>query len=130
MQDIVKVMTVFSQQAALNHHLSKENGIATQTEIVAVHTPQGEAAKVFPFQKQTTRPSSLPLPVSQRKRDSSVSSQNSNTQTSQQHSVQVQKDASNPELKEFADTLVDDVIKTVAETKPDGDIEGKNDTVA
>lgn len=39
MQDIVKVMTVFSQTAPLNQHL-KENGIATQTEIVAVHTPQ------------------------------------------------------------------------------------------
>lgn len=39
MHDIVKVMTVFSQNISLNNR-TKENGIATQTEIVAVHTPQ------------------------------------------------------------------------------------------
>lgn len=39
MQDIVKVMTVFSQSAGINHQL-RENGISTQTDIVAVHTPQ------------------------------------------------------------------------------------------
>lgn len=39
MQDIVKVMSVFSQTAELNYQI-KENGIATQTEIIAVHTPQ------------------------------------------------------------------------------------------
>ncbi|KAJ8986071.1 hypothetical protein NQ317_003365 [Molorchus minor] len=68
MQDIVKVMTVFSQTAGINHQL-RENGISTQTDIVAVHTPQGDAAKLFPFQKEPeprSRPSSLPLPVHQR----------------------------------------------------------------
>lgn len=41
MEEIVKVMTLFSQAAGLGRPLSgKENGIATQTEIVAVHTPQ------------------------------------------------------------------------------------------
>ncbi|XP_063923100.1 centrosomal protein of 97 kDa isoform X2 [Zophobas morio] len=80
MQDIIKVMTVFSQAASIAPPLV-ENGIATQTEIVAVHTPQGEAGKNFPFQKQT-RPSSLPLP-------------------------------------QYADNLVDGVIKTVSETKAD-----------
>lgn len=39
MQDIVKVMTAFSQAAAMNPPLI-ENGTATQTEIIAVHTPQ------------------------------------------------------------------------------------------
>ncbi|EFA01464.1 Centrosomal protein of 97 kDa-like Protein [Tribolium castaneum] len=90
MQDIVKVMTVFSQTTSIN-----PNGIATQTEIVAVHTPQGEAAKVFPFHKQT-RPSSLPLPINQRK-----------------------KDNVNTELQQYADNLVDGVIKTVSETRAD-----------
>lgn len=56
---------------------------------------------MFPFQKQT-RPSSLPLPVHQRKKENSTSSNTVNS-----------------ELKEFADTLVDGVIKTVSETKAD-----------
>ncbi|XP_018564870.1 centrosomal protein of 97 kDa isoform X2 [Anoplophora glabripennis] len=99
MQDIVKVMTVFSQSAGINHQL-RENGISTQTDIVAVHTPQGEAGKVFPFQKQQvqSRPSSLPLPVYQRKRENSQS---------------------NSELQQFAGSLVDGVIKTVSETRAD-----------
>uniref|UniRef100_A0AAR5P6R1 Centrosomal protein of 97 kDa n=1 Tax=Dendroctonus ponderosae TaxID=77166 RepID=A0AAR5P6R1_DENPD len=99
MQDILNVMAVFSQSAGLSHQL-KENGIATQTEIVAVHTPQGDGAKLFPFQRQFQqqhRPSSLPLPVSQRKKDSA--------------------DNTNKELQQFADTLVDGVIKTVSESQ-------------
>lgn len=68
MQDIVKVMTVFSQSANINQQL--KDGIATQTEIVAVHTPQDDTAKYFPFQKQLgqLRPSSLPLAIHQRKK--------------------------------------------------------------
>ncbi|XP_048517086.1 centrosomal protein of 97 kDa [Dendroctonus ponderosae] len=92
MQDILNVMAVFSQSAGLSHQL-KENGIATQTEIVAVHTPQ--------FQQQH-RPSSLPLPVSQRKKDS--------------------VDNTNKELQQFADTLVDGVIKTVSESQDTLDV--------
>lgn len=38
MQDILRVMSMFSQGAGVN--LSDQNGIATQTEIIAVHTPQ------------------------------------------------------------------------------------------
>ncbi|XP_044747832.1 centrosomal protein of 97 kDa [Coccinella septempunctata] len=103
MEEIVKVMTLFSQAAGLSRPLSdKENGIATQTEIIAVHTPQGEAAKNFPFQKQT-RPSSLPLPVSAKKKDSSQQSGN--------HLVS--------DLRQFAGSLVDGVLKTVSETKAD-----------
>nr|XP_023019843.1 centrosomal protein of 97 kDa [Leptinotarsa decemlineata] len=107
MQDIVKVMTVFSQSAGINHQL-KENGIATQTEIVAVHTPQGDAAKIFPFQKHQTqlRPSSLPLPVHQRKKDNSQSNTSSNG-------------AVTSELHQFAGSLVDGVIKIVSETRAD-----------
>lgn len=39
MQDIIKFMTIFSQTTPMTQHL-KEHGIATQTEISAVHTPQ------------------------------------------------------------------------------------------
>ncbi|KAL1506265.1 hypothetical protein ABEB36_005659 [Hypothenemus hampei] len=101
MQDILRVMTVFSQSAGMNQSL-QENGIATQTEIVAVHTPQGEAGKIFPFQKQQThlqsRPSSLPLPVNQRKKEN------------------IEGVQANKELRQFAGTLVDGVIRTVSET--------------
>lgn len=34
---------------------------ATQTEIVAVHTPKDDSKLQFPYQKLTARPSSLPL---------------------------------------------------------------------
>lgn len=124
MQDVMRCMSMFCQMPAVSQPaaISKEMGTATQTEIVAVHTPQvgiislilnvkyyrlrcippyflfqGEAGKVFPFQK-TPRPSSLPLPVSQRTKQNS----------SQTNAPQ--------ELKQFAGTLVDGVIKTVAET--------------
>lgn len=39
MQDIVKFMSMFSQVPAVNQQLN-ENATATQTEIIAVHTPQ------------------------------------------------------------------------------------------
>lgn len=41
MQDIIKFMTIFSQSTPMAQHL-KEHGIATQTDISAVHTPQVE----------------------------------------------------------------------------------------
>ncbi|KAF5308315.1 hypothetical protein FQR65_LT06309 [Abscondita terminalis] len=101
MQDIIKFMSTFAQIPSVQQHMN-DNAIATQTEISAVHTPQGEAGKIFPFQKQT-RPSSLPLPVSQRK--------------------QSNNDLSNEELKQFADSLVDCAIKTVAESKSENEDE-------
>ncbi|KAL3266754.1 hypothetical protein HHI36_010914 [Cryptolaemus montrouzieri] len=103
MEEIVKVMTLFSKAAGISRPLAdKENGIATQTEIVAVHTPQGEAAKNFPFQKHT-RPSSLPLPFGARKKENSVQSCNNSAS----------------ELLQFADSFVDGVLKTVSEAKPE-----------
>lgn len=39
MQDIIRFMSAFSQVSSINQQL-KENAIATQTEISAVHTPQ------------------------------------------------------------------------------------------
>ncbi|CAH1159643.1 unnamed protein product [Phaedon cochleariae] len=106
MQDIVKVMTVFSQTAGINHQL-RDNGIATQTEIVAVHTPQGDAAKAFPFQKHQpqSRPSSLPLPVQRKKDTVPTTTDNGDSDVS--------------ELRQFAGTLVDGVIRTVSETEAD-----------
>lgn len=44
----------------------------TQTEIIAVHTPQIENQKEFPFVQKIQRPSSLPINSSSN--DSSVSS--------------------------------------------------------
>lgn len=63
---------------------------------------QGEAAKLFPFQKHQSqsRPSSLPLPIQQRKRE-----------TCQANPQDVTSD-----LRQFAGNLVDGVIKTVSET--------------
>ncbi|CAG9861699.1 unnamed protein product [Phyllotreta striolata] len=93
MQDVMKVMSVFGQSAGLYNPF--KDGIATQTEIVAVHTPQGEAAKTFPFLKLANqpRPSSLPLPVHQRKKD------------------QLDQD-----LDQFAITLVDGAMKNASES--------------
>ncbi|XP_030753204.1 centrosomal protein of 97 kDa-like isoform X2 [Sitophilus oryzae] len=109
MQDIFKVMTVFSHSTGLNHYL-KENGIATQTEIIAVHTPQDDSAKGFPFQRQHItqhRPSSLPLPINQRRKETTAD------------------DPVNSELKEFAGSLVDGVIKTVSEKVEFQDMDAK-----
>lgn len=61
---------------------------------------QGEAGNMFPYQK-TQRPSSLPLPISQRGKQTC-------TQTEAPQ-----------ELKQFAGSLVDGVIKTVSETNSD-----------
>lgn len=105
MQDIIKYMATFSQTPNMQQQLN-DKAIATQTEISAVHTPQGEAGKTFPFQKQT-RPSSLPLPMSQHK--------------------QTNNDMANQELKQYAGSLVDGVIKTVSENK--SEIEDEFETV-
>ena len=40
MQDIVKFVSMFNQIPGVNNQQSKETVVATQTEIVAVHTPQ------------------------------------------------------------------------------------------
>lgn len=63
MRDIVNCMTLFcglpqdSLRKALNINEQKDSS-GTQTEIVAVHTPQVEGQGSFPFK---IRPSSLPL---------------------------------------------------------------------
>jgi hypothetical protein len=74
MQDIIKVMTVFSQATSLNPPLT-ENGIATQTEIVAVHTPQvsefglsGQLDFIFRFQKRGTPGRRFPFTSNKRDR--------------------------------------------------------------
>lgn len=70
---------------------------------------QEETSKLsFPFQKHS-RPSSLPLPISQKKKENI-----NNT---------------NSELQQFAGTLVDDVLKIVSETKTDGS-DGMMDSIS
>ncbi|XP_075234359.1 centrosomal protein 97kDa isoform X2 [Lycorma delicatula] len=66
---------------------SSMTGTSTQTEIIAVHTPQDDHNSRFPYQ----RPSTLPLPPTQ-----------SSASTSSQQSHQ---------LTNYADNLVDGVLK-------------------
>lgn len=84
MRDILNCMTVFAQ---LPHMQSTSNSMTssgfrdsseTQTEIIAVHTPQIEHPKDFPFVQKIQRPSSLPICSSN---DSSTSTRTSNTAT-------------------------------------------------
>jgi hypothetical protein len=69
-------MTVFSQLPQMQQNCNsnmpnQRDSSETQTEIVAVHTPQVEHPKEFPFSQKLQRPSSLPINNSSN--DSSVS---------------------------------------------------------
>lgn len=79
MRDILNCMTVFAQMQQSNMTSSTfKDSSETQTEIVAVHTPQIEQPKDFPFIQKVQRPSSLPINSSSN--DSSASAK-SNTAT-------------------------------------------------
>lgn len=84
MRDILNCMTVFSQLPQMQQSSTNmtSSGIRdsseTQTEIIAVHTPQIEHPKDFPFIQKMQRPSSLPINSSSN--DSSTSTK-SNTAT-------------------------------------------------
>lgn len=82
MRDILNCMTVFSQLPHMQQSNMSSSGYRdsseTQTEIVAVHTPQIEHPKDFPFIQKMQRPSSLPINSSSN--DSSASTK-SNTGT-------------------------------------------------
>lgn len=57
-------MTVFAQMQQLptnNPSSGFKDSSETQTEIIAVHTPQVEQLKDFPFVQKIQRPSSLPI---------------------------------------------------------------------
>lgn len=78
-------MTVFSQLPQMQQSNSSSmttsgfrDSSETQTEIIAVHTPQIEHPKDFPFIQKMQRPSSLPINSSSN--DSSASTK-SNTGT-------------------------------------------------
>jgi hypothetical protein len=87
MRDILNCMTVFahlpqmqgSQSNSMTSSQFKDSS-ETQTEIIAVHTPQIEHPKEFPFVTQKMqRPSSLPINSSSN--DSSVSTRSSQNNT-------------------------------------------------
>lgn len=83
MRDILNCMTVFAQLPQMQQSTSMStsgyrDSSETQTEIVAVHTPQIEHPRDFPFIQKSQRPSSLPINSSSN--DSSASTK-SNTAT-------------------------------------------------
>lgn len=85
MRDILNCMTIFSQLPQMQQSTSSSmttsgfrDSSETQTEIIAVHTPQIEHPKDFPFIQKVQRPSSLPITSSSN--DSSASTK-SNTGT-------------------------------------------------
>lgn len=85
MRDILNCMTLFASlpQNVIQQQLSNslKDTCETQTEIIAVHTPQIENPHHFPFvgNKQIQRPSTLPITSSSN--DSSVSTKSSHNNT-------------------------------------------------
>lgn len=90
MRDILNCMTVFSQLPQMQQSNSMTTSIGpkdsseTQTEIIAVHTPQLEHPKEFPFIQKMQRPSSLPINSSS---NASSASTKSNTATTDELDV-------------------------------------------
>jgi hypothetical protein len=89
--------------------VTETDGVATgstQTDIVAVHTPQMESGPGIPFPYQraspSTRPSSLPI-------------LHSHPSTAPHNPCTVPESDAPQELKQFAMSLVDGVLRTVAE---------------
>lgn len=103
MRDIINCMTVFSQLPQVQQSNSMtssqlKDSSETQTEIIAVHTPQIEHIKEFPFVMQKMqRPSSLPINSSSN--DSSVSTKSSqnNTATTTTEDLDVLKECNGDE---------------------------------
>lgn len=88
MRDILNCMTVFATlpQNGLTGVVPKDS-CETQTEIVAVHTPQVDVPVIFPFsiigqhKQPLQRPSSLPITNSSNDSSSCRSSQNNTAAT-------------------------------------------------
>lgn len=85
MRDILNCMTVFAQLPQMQQSTSNSmtssgfrDSSETQTEIIAVHTPQIDHPKEFPFIQKVQRPSSLPINSSS---NNSSASTKSNTAT-------------------------------------------------
>lgn len=92
MRDIVNCVSVFSQLPLMQQQQSTSSSMTTsqfkdssetQTEIIAVHTPQIDHPKEFPFITQKVqRPSSLPINSSSNESTSlSTRSSQNNTAT-------------------------------------------------
>lgn len=114
----MQCMSLFCQKGQLSSE-TEMDGLATgstQTDIIAVHTPQMESGPGIPFPYQraspSTRPSSLPILQSH----PSTASHNPST---------VPESDASKELKQFAMSLVDGVLRTVAEQG--GETETKTD---
>lgn len=97
-------MSQFCQKGQLTSETEAES--STQTDIVAVHTPQMESGPGVPFPYQRVAPSARPssLPILQTRPP--LASRNP--------SALPEPDAPQ-ELKQFATSLVDSVLRTVAE---------------
>lgn len=113
MQSVVQCMSHFCQKGQLTSETEADS--STQTDIVAVHTPQTESGPGMPFPYQRVAPSSRPssLPILQ----SRPPSASRNTTVPEPDAPQ--------ELKQFATSLVDGVLRTVAEQG--GETESKTD---
>ncbi|KAJ9599560.1 hypothetical protein L9F63_009958, partial [Diploptera punctata] len=104
MQSVMQCMSMFCQRGLHAEDAEVDvNGLtittgSTQTDIIAVHTPQLESVP-FPYQRSfpSARPSSLPI-----------------SQSRPTCSRSAEPDAPQ-ELKQFATSLVDGVLRTVAE---------------
>lgn len=104
MQSVMQCMSQFCQKGQLPSDTEAHS--STQTDIVAVHTPQMESGPGMPFPYQRVSPSARPssLPILQSRLPS----------TSRNPSAVPESDAPQ-ELKQFATSLVDGVLRTVAE---------------
>lgn len=86
MRDILNCMTVFAQLPHMQQSTSSSmttsgfrDSSETQTEIVAVHTPQIEHPRDFPFIQKSQRPSSLPINSSSNESSASTKSNTATT---------------------------------------------------
>ncbi|PSN42828.1 hypothetical protein C0J52_14402 [Blattella germanica] len=129
MQSVMQCMSMFCQKGQVvpprladdietdgNESANVTGG--TQTDIIAVHTPQMESGPGMPFPYQRTSPSTRPssLPISQ-----------SRPPPSRNPSAPPEPDAPQ-ELKQFATSLVDGVLRTVAEQGGETETEVENET--
>lgn len=103
MQSVMQCMSQFCQKGQLTSETEADS--STQTDIVAVHTPQMESGPGMPFPYQRVAPSARPssLPILQSRPP--LASRNPS----------VPEPDAPQELKQFATSLVDGVLRTVAE---------------
>lgn len=112
MQSVMQCMSLFCQKGQvvipqLTSEAEADDVVtgSTQTDIVAVHTPQMESGPSMPFPYQRAAPSTRPssLPISQSRLPPALR----NTSAPESDAPQ--------ELQQFATSLVDGVLRTVAE---------------